>query len=35
MLDSEWPSRKAGLEAWLDPSNFDAEGRQKAKLTFA
>jgi RimJ/RimL family protein N-acetyltransferase len=35
MLDSEWPSRKAGLEAWLDPSNFDAEGRQKAKLTLA
>lgn len=34
MLDSEWASRKAGFEAWLDPSNFDAEGRQKAKLTF-
>jgi RimJ/RimL family protein N-acetyltransferase len=32
MLDAEWPDRKAGLEAWLDPANFDAEGRQKTKL---
>jgi RimJ/RimL family protein N-acetyltransferase len=35
MLDGEWPSRKAGFEAWLDPENFDAEGRQKMKLAFA
>jgi RimJ/RimL family protein N-acetyltransferase len=35
MLDSEWPSRKAGFEAWLDPQNFDAEERQKTKLAFA
>jgi RimJ/RimL family protein N-acetyltransferase len=34
MLDSEWPSRKAGLEAWLSPGNFDAQGRQKTKLRF-
>ena len=34
MLDSEWPSRKAGFEAWLDPANFDAAGRQRAKLRF-
>jgi RimJ/RimL family protein N-acetyltransferase len=34
MLDGEWPSRKAGFEAWLDPSNFDADGQQKAKLRF-
>ena len=32
ILDSEWPSRKAALEAWLDPSNFDDEGRQKRRL---
>jgi len=32
MLDTEWPSRKAGLEAWLSPDNFDAEGRQRRKL---
>ena len=32
MLDSEWPARKAPLEAWLDPGNFDAEGVQKKRL---
>jgi RimJ/RimL family protein N-acetyltransferase len=32
MLDSEWPSRKADFERWLDPENFDAEGRQKTPL---
>lgn len=32
MLDSEWPARKAALEHWLDPSNFDENGRQKSKL---
>ena len=33
MLDSEWPARKAGFERWLDPSNFDAHGRQKQPLS--
>jgi len=32
MLDSEWPARKAAFERWLDPSNFDAEGRQRTPL---
>ncbi|HEV7417674.1 MAG TPA: GNAT family protein [Tianweitania sediminis] len=32
MLDSEWPSLKAAYDAWLDPSNFDAAGRQKQRL---
>ncbi len=32
MLDSEWPARKAAFERWLDPANFDADGRQKASL---
>ncbi len=32
MLDSEWPTRKAAFERWLDPANFDAEGRQKVSL---
>jgi RimJ/RimL family protein N-acetyltransferase len=32
MLDSEWPARKAAFERWLQPSNFDGEGRQKTKL---
>jgi RimJ/RimL family protein N-acetyltransferase len=33
MLDSEWPQRKAAFERWLDPSNFDANGRQKVSLS--
>lgn len=32
MLDSEWPARKRAFEAWLDPMNFDGEGRQKRTL---
>ena len=32
LLDSEWPRVKAGFGAWLSESNFDAAGRQKAKL---
>jgi len=32
MLDHEWPARKQAFEAWLDPANFDAEGRQISAL---
>ncbi|MBO6674013.1 MAG: GNAT family N-acetyltransferase [Rhizobiales bacterium] len=32
MLDNEWPSRKAALEAWLDPGNFAEDGQQIQKL---
>jgi RimJ/RimL family protein N-acetyltransferase len=32
MLDSEWPARKAAFEKWMDPENFDAEGKQKRAL---
>jgi RimJ/RimL family protein N-acetyltransferase len=32
MLDSEWPNRRAALERWLDPANFDAEGKQRRTL---
>lgn len=32
ILDSEWPAVNAAFEAWLDPANFDSEGRQKARL---
>ena len=32
ILDSEWPQRKAAFEAWLAPSNFDNDGRQKKSL---
>jgi RimJ/RimL family protein N-acetyltransferase len=33
MLDREWPARKQAFEAWLDPANFDSEGRQRQNLT--
>jgi len=32
MLDSEWPMNRKAFEGWLDPSNFDSEGRQKRRL---
>ena len=32
MLDSEWPSRKVALEAWLNPANFTSNGMQIEKL---
>jgi RimJ/RimL family protein N-acetyltransferase len=32
-LDTEWPTRKAAFEAWLDPANFDASGRQIVALS--
>ena len=33
MLDTDWPARKRAFELWLDPSNFDAAGRQKLGLS--
>ena len=33
MLDSEWPARKSAYERWLEPDNFDSQGRQKRKLS--
>ena len=32
ILDQDWASIGAAYEAWLDPSNFDAAGRQKTEL---
>ncbi|HLN79007.1 MAG TPA: GNAT family protein [Nocardioidaceae bacterium] len=32
MLDSEWPEVRARHERWLDPVNFDADGRQYQRL---
>ena len=32
MLDHEWPRRKRAFEAWLEPENFDASGRQRRSL---
>ena len=33
ILDQEWPAQKARFEAWLDPGNFDEDGRQRMPLT--
>jgi RimJ/RimL family protein N-acetyltransferase len=32
LLDREWPARKAAFEHWLDPANFDSDGRQRTEL---
>ncbi|MEO6486494.1 MAG: GNAT family protein, partial [Thermoanaerobaculia bacterium] len=32
ITDREWPSVKAGFDRWLDPANFDADGRQRSRL---
>jgi RimJ/RimL family protein N-acetyltransferase len=32
VIDGEWPLLRAAFERWLDPSNFDPEGRQRAGL---
>jgi RimJ/RimL family protein N-acetyltransferase len=32
MIDDEWPQLKAAFEAWLDPANFGADGKQKRDL---
>jgi len=28
ITDADWPRARVGFAAWLDPTNFDAEGRQ-------
>lgn len=32
IVDGDWPAIRAAYEAWLDPSNFDGEGRQRISL---
>jgi RimJ/RimL family protein N-acetyltransferase len=32
-IDKEWPALQAAFEAWLDPANFDAAGRQRQSLS--
>ena len=32
VIDGEWPALKERFTRWLDPSNFDAEGRQLQRL---
>jgi len=31
--DGEWPALDAAFRRWLDPANFDAEGRQRIRLS--
>jgi RimJ/RimL family protein N-acetyltransferase len=33
IIDSEWLERRKAFEAWLDPTNFDADGRQRTSLS--
>src|SRR5450631_344082 len=35
MMDHEWPAVRTGFEGWLAAENFDAAGRQRAKLAVA
>lgn len=32
MINHDWPNIKAAFKTWLEPSNFDNAGRQKASL---
>ncbi len=32
VIDREWPTLRRAFELWLDPANFDGEGRQKQPL---
>jgi len=32
VTDAEWPAVKAAHERWLDPANFDVDGRQLTRL---
>jgi RimJ/RimL family protein N-acetyltransferase len=32
IIDKEWPAVKAAFERWLDPANFDTDGRQRRPL---
>jgi RimJ/RimL family protein N-acetyltransferase len=33
ILDRDWPAVRQAFEAWLDPANFDADGRQRESLS--
>ena len=33
IIDRDWPVLRAAFERWLDPSNFDATGRQRVSLS--
>jgi len=33
VIDAEWPVLRDAFEKWLDPANFDEEGRQRLRLS--
>jgi RimJ/RimL family protein N-acetyltransferase len=33
VIDSEWPALREAFQAWLAPSNFDAKGKQRERLS--
>lgn len=33
IIDAEWPRVRKRIEAWLDPANFDEDGRQRRSLS--
>ncbi|MEX2518879.1 MAG: GNAT family protein [Paracoccaceae bacterium] len=33
VTEDEWPGLKSAHDAWLEPGNFDADGRQKLRLS--
>ena len=33
IIDRDWPAIKAAIKAWLEPRNFDAQGRQISPLS--
>ena len=32
-IDREWPALMAAFERWLDPASFDAQGKQRVRLS--
>jgi RimJ/RimL family protein N-acetyltransferase len=33
VIDREWPTLKSAFQRWLNPSNFDESGKQRARLS--
>ncbi len=33
MTDRDWPALREAFQVWLDPANFDAQGRQVERLS--
>jgi RimJ/RimL family protein N-acetyltransferase len=33
IIDAQWPALKKAFECWLEPGNFDSQGRQRLRLS--